>query len=155
CPHRTTFYIQPLGDAGSRYREVMERMRVYAEAFFGVPAKVCDPIPMFEDTFDEKQKQYDADRLIKRLAKRRPHDALVYIGITDKDLVVQGLNFVFGVGERRLRSGVYSLLRYETDDVPLFTRRSLNLLAHEAGHIVSIDHCVNYSCVMQGANSLE
>jgi archaemetzincin len=155
CDHRTTFYIQPLGDAGTRYRDVLERMRLYAEAFFGVPARVLDPIPMFEETLDAKRGQYDADLLINRLARRRPDDALVYIGITEKDLVVQGLNFVFGVGERRLRSGIYSLTRYETDDVPLFTRRSVNLLAHEAGHIVSINHCVEYSCVMQGANSLE
>jgi len=28
-------------------------------------------------------------------------------------------------------------------------------MAHEAGHILSINHCVEYSCVMQGANSLE
>jgi archaemetzincin len=155
CAHRTTFYLQPLGDAATRYGEVMERMRLYAEAFFGVPAKVLDPIPMFEDTLDAKRKQYDADLLINRLARCRPDDALVYIGITEKDLAVPGLNFVFGVGERRLRCGIYSLTRYETDDLPLFTRRSVSLLAHEAGHILSINHCVEYSCVMQGANSLE
>jgi archaemetzincin len=133
----------------------MERMRIYAEAFFGVPARVLDPIPMFEDTLDAKRGQYDADLLINRLARRRPEDALVYIGISEKDLFVQGLNFVFGVGERRLRCGIYSLTRYETEDLPLFTRRSVNLLAHEAGHILSINHCIEYACVMQGANSLE
>ena len=155
CGHRTTFYIQPIGQASTRYRETLERMRTYAEAFFGVPAKVLDPIPMFEDAKVEKRGQYDADLIVRRLAKRRPEDALVYIGITEQDLTVQGLNFVFGIGERRLRCGAYSLTRYETEDVPLFTRRSVNLLAHEAGHILSIDHCIEYSCVMQGANSLE
>src|SRR6185369_10046975 len=155
CAHRTTFYIQPIGNAGTCYREVMERMRLYAEAFFGVPAKVLDPIPMFEDTVDAKRGQYDADQLINRLARRCPEDALVYIGITEKDLFVPGLNFVFGVGDRRQRSGIYSLTRYETDELPLFTRRSVNLLGHEAGHILSINHCVEYSCIMQGANSLE
>jgi archaemetzincin len=155
CAHRTTFYIQPLGQARSRYPEMLERMRVYCEAFFGVPAKILEPTPIYGDTLDEKRKQYDADLLIDRLSKRCPSDALVYIGITDQDLFVHGLNFVFGVGDKRLRSGIYSLTRYETDDLPLFTRRSLNLVAHEAGHILSISHCVEYVCVMQGANSLE
>jgi archaemetzincin len=155
CAHRATIYIQPLGESAARYREALERMRIYSEAFFGVPTKVLNPLPMFEDTLDAKRGQYEADLIINRLAKRIPDDALVYIGITEKDLFVQGLNYVFGVGERRLRSGVYSLTRYETDDVPLFTRRSLNLFTHEAGHILSIDHCVEYSCVMQGANSLD
>lgn len=154
CAHRTTFYLQPLGDAGKKYRETFERMRVYAEAFFGVPAKVLDPIPLFEDAFAEKRGQYDAERIIDRLAERLPPDALVYMGISEKDLFVPGLNFVFGVGDRGQRCGAYSLTRYETEDLPLFTRRSLKLQSHEAGHILSIDHCVTYSCVMQGANSL-
>jgi archaemetzincin len=154
CAHRTTFYLQPLGEAGTRYRETLERMRIYAEAFFGVPAKVLDPIPLFEDTYSEKRKQYDAEGIIDRLSQRIPPDALVYMGIAEKDLYVPDLNFVFGVGHPGLRCGAYSLTRYETEDVALFTRRSLKLLAHEAGHIVSINHCVTYSCVMQGANSL-
>ena len=111
CAHRTTFYIQPIGDSATRYRTVLERMRLYAIAFFGVPAKVLEPIPMLEETLDAKRGQYDADLLINRLARRCPEDALVYIGITEKDLFVPGLNFVFGVGERHLRSGVYSLMR--------------------------------------------
>jgi archaemetzincin len=155
CAHRTTFYIQPLGEASARYRETLERMRTYAEAFFGVPAKVLDPLPMVEEARDAKRGQYDADLLVNHLAKNRPEDALVYIGISEKDLFVQGLNYVFGIGDRGSRCGVYSLTRYESGDVPLFTRRSINLLAHEAGHILSINHCVEYSCVMQGANSLE
>ena len=39
-------------------------------------------------------------------------------------------------------------------DPALFLRRVLKLMTHEAGHILSIEHCVHYRCVMQGANSL-
>ncbi|RPH43571.1 MAG: hypothetical protein EHM91_08660 [Planctomycetota bacterium] len=154
CVHRTTFYLQPLGDAGTKYRETLERMRVYAEAFFGVPAKVLDPIPIFEDAYASKRGQYDAETIIDRLSERRPADALVYMGIAEKDLYVPDLNFVFGVGHPGLRCGAYSLTRYETEEAAVFTRRSLKLLAHEAGHILSIHHCTTYACVMQGANSL-
>jgi archaemetzincin len=155
CEHRTTFYLQPLGGAGTRYRETLERMRTYAEAFFGVPAKVLDPIPLFEDALNSTRGQYDASRIIQALAERHPPDALVYIGITEKDLYSTGLNFVFGQGSLHQRCGVYSLVRYQNPDERLFMRRSLKLLSHEAGHILSIDHCTVYSCVMQGANTLE
>jgi archaemetzincin len=155
CIHRTTFYLQPLGGAGERYRETLERMRLYAEAFFGVPARVLGPIPVFEDTCEPERGQYDATRIIGHLTRRIPADALVYMGITEKDLFSKGLHFVFGEGSLYERCGIYSLTRYETEDVPLFTRRSLKLLSHEAGHILSIHHCVTWSCVMQGANSLE
>lgn len=155
CEHRTTFYLQPLGTAGTAYRETLERMRTYAEAYFGVPAKLLDPIPMFEETYDAPRKQYHATRIIQRLAERHPPDALVYMGIADKDLYSTGLNFVFGEGSLHQRCGVYSLVRYQTPDERVFTRRSLKLLSHEAGHILSIDHCTVYACVMQGANTLE
>jgi len=151
---RTTFYIQPLGSAGKSYKEVLERMRLYAEAFFGVPAKVLDPIPMFEEALVAKRSQYDSTLIINLLADRVPKDALVYIGITDKDLFSEGLNFVFGEASLNWKCGVYSLVRYQTKDDALFTRRSLNLLSHESGHILSLEHCVTYACVMQGANNL-
>jgi len=155
CGHRSTIYLRPLGDAGTRYRETLERMRRYAEAYFGVPAKLLDPIPMFEEALESKRGQYDASRIIQALAERLPPDALVYMGITGKDLYSPGLNFVFGQGSLHERCGVYSLLRYQTPDDRVFTRRSLKLLSHEAGHILSINHCTVYSCVMQGANTLE
>lgn len=155
CDHRTTFYIQPLGEAGTHYKDVLERMRVHSQAYFGVPAKVLDSIPLLDSAFESKRNQYNATKIIDFLAERAPADALVYVGITDRDLYSEGLNFVFGEGSLHFRSGVYSLVRYETPDPVQFLRRSLKLVSHESGHILSIDHCAEWSCVMQGANSLE
>jgi archaemetzincin len=155
CAHRTTFYIQPLGGAATRYREMLERMRVHSEAYFGVPVKVLGAAPMFEETLARERSQYNASRIIDLMSAQVPKDALVFIGITEKDLYSPGLNFVFGEASLQRRCGVYSLCRYETAELPLFTRRSLKLISHESGHILSIEHCVTHACVMQGANSLE
>ncbi|HZE99336.1 MAG TPA: archaemetzincin [Planctomycetota bacterium] len=155
CGHRTTFYLQPLGEASTRYRGVLERIRAHSEAYFGVPAKILDPVPMVADALEPERKQYHATRIIRHLADRLPPDALVSMGITDRDLYSEGLNFVFGEGSLHQRCGVYSLRRFETDDAPLFLRRTLKLVSHEAGHILSIEHCAVWSCVMQGANTLE
>lgn len=153
---RSRFYIQPLGGAEGRYAEVLGRMARFAEAYFGVSAKVLDPIPLLEEARSERRDQYDATRLIGYLSERVPDDALVFIGITEKDLYSEGLNFVFGEASLHWRCGVYSLVRYENKgDLSLFTRRSLKLLAHESGHILSIPHCVAYECVMEGANTLQ
>lgn len=152
---RRVFRIQPLGDLPARILETIAAMRDYAEIFFGVAAKVCDPVPMFENGFVKSRGQYNAGMIIGQLTERAPADAVVYIGITDQDLFSEGLNFVFGQGSLRDRTGVYSLRRYETRDAALFLRRSLKLMAHEVGHIFSIHHCVTWKCVMNGANSLE
>ena len=53
-------------------------------------------------------------------------------------------------------------LAFRTFDRPPVTvgkvfvnRRALKLMTHEAGHVLSIAHCVTYRCVMQGSNTLE
>ncbi len=152
---RTTFYLQPLGDAAERHPALLSRMRDYAEAFFGVPARLLPAIPLFEETWVPERSQHHSTRIIGRLAARRPADALVYAGFTTADLYSQGLNYVFGEGSLANRCGVYSWHRYGTPDPALFLRRVLKLMSHEAGHILSIDHCIFYKCVMQGSNSLQ
>lgn len=154
CAHRKIFYIQPVGDALAKYRETIERMRAYAEIFFNTPAQIADPIPLLDAAHVETRRQYDSTKIIEHLAGRVPKDALVYVGITEKDLFSKGFNFVFGEGSLANRCGIYSLVRYESKDPKVFLRRALKLMSHEVGHILSIDHCVTYACVMQGANHL-
>jgi archaemetzincin len=163
CAHRTTIYIQVLDSRPGRlgfgprseaaYPKVVERMREYLEAFYGVRAVTLPPIPMIEEARVTARDQYDADVLTDRLAQRVPADAVAYVGLTKEDLFAPGLNFVFGVGSLSARAGVYSMRRLQTDDARLFLERALKLVVHETGHILSIHHCVEWRCVMQGANS--
>lgn len=158
-PNRRTserfyFYLQPLGDAAEKHPVLLERTRAYAEAFFGLPARQLPALPLPEETYVPQRRQYNSTRLIERLAERAPADALIFAGFTSEDLFSPGLNYVFGEGSLSARTGVYSLHRYGTPDPALFLRRVLKLVSHEAGHILSIHHCVRWRCVMQGANSL-
>lgn len=154
-PGRSAVVIQPLGETAASHRETLELMREYAEIFLGLPARIADPIPMFENGYVPQRGQYNSTMIIGQLAERVPPDALVHMGITDHDLFSRGLNFVFGEGNLSNRCGVYSLHRYRTPDRELFVRQALKLMTHEAGHILSVHHCVAWKCVMQGANSLE
>ena len=163
CKHRTTIYIQVLDSRPGRlgfgprseavYPKVVERMREYLEAFYGMPAVTLPPLPMIEEAYVANRDQYDADALTDLLAQGVPADAVAYVGLTKEDLFAPGLNFVFGVGSLGARAGVYSMRRLQTDDARLFLERGLKLVVHETGHIFSIHHCVEWRCVMQGANS--
>jgi archaemetzincin len=164
CAHRTTIYFRlltaPIGRrsqmAGAEEREAraFEEMRLYAERYFAAPAKVLPAMPIFAETVDAGRGQADGSAVIDRLVASRPEDALIYVGIAEDDLYARGFNYVFGQGDLARRTGVYSLRRFQTKDERLFLKRALKLLAHEAGHILSIHHCVMWSCLMQGANSL-
>jgi archaemetzincin len=151
---RDKIYIQPVGTLNQTYKTIIEKMKDYATAFFGIKTVVNQPVPYFASAYNSSRGQYNASLILNRLAGKIPEDALAFVGITDRDLYVEGLNFVFGIGSDYARGGVYSLIRLEDEDFNLFLRRSLKLMSHEIGHILSIAHCIKYRCVMNGSNSL-
>lgn len=151
---RHTIYLVPMGEAHRQWPETLEKMREYASMFFNCETRIAEALPMFDAAYDAERRQYDSDILIRYLVRRAPADALMYIGITDSDLFAPGLNFVFGSGSLVNRCGVYSLVRLKDEDSALFLRRSIGLMTHEAGHLLSITHCVRYKCLMNGSNSL-
>ena len=73
-------------------------------------------------------------------------------------------NFVFGLASYTKRVGVFSFARFnpsffdepEPDNVENYLLyRSCSTLVHEICHTFGIAHCVFYSCLMNGSNSLE
>jgi archaemetzincin len=150
----STIYIQPLGEMDLRYRKIISKMSEFAKIVFNCEVKELDEIAIYKDCYNISRGQYNADKIIDKLRKTIPKDAIAYIGITNKDLYSGDLNFVFGVGNPYFRTGVYSLVRLESADEKLFLKRSLKLMVHELGHIFSISHCVFYKCIMNGSNSL-
>ena len=152
---RAILYIRPLGDGMKKHGAVIEQMREFAQIYFGAEAKLLEPAPMPPNALDRDRGQYDATRVHTTLRESMPERAIAYIGLTDDDLYSKGLNFVFGEGSLRERVGIYSLHRLDSPDPAQFLRRSLKLMCHEVGHIFSIQHCIEYLCCMNGANSLE
>eukprot|EP01102_Stenamoeba_stenopodia_P013530 TRINITY_DN4402_c0_g1_i2.p1 TRINITY_DN4402_c0_g1~~TRINITY_DN4402_c0_g1_i2.p1 ORF type:complete len:212 (-),score=22.13 TRINITY_DN4402_c0_g1_i2:56-691(-) len=82
-------------------------------------------------------------------------DARFVVGITMLDLYPdEKWNFVFGEASPKDGTGVYSFARYgEAEDELLL--RSLKTLVHEILHLCGIEHCIYFSCCINGSNSLE
>jgi archaemetzincin len=147
---RRAFVLQPLGEVAERHAATLGRMLDYAAVFFGLDARLAAPIPLFENAHVGPRNQYSSSMVLDDLAGRAPADALIYLGVTHHDLFARGKKYVFGESSLEGRAGVCSLARLEDSE-----RRALKLATHEAGHLLSIAHCVSYRCVMQGANTLE
>jgi archaemetzincin len=154
-PDRAAFVLQPLGDVERRHGPLIGQLRAYAEAFFGLEARTAEARPLPGAAQVPKRGQHNSSMILDDLVEAVPRDALVLLAVTDQDLFARGKKYVFGEGHLQRRSGVFSLARLETPDPDLFLRRSLKLMSHEAGHILSIAHCVKRRCVMQGSNTLE
>ncbi len=151
-PARAAFHLQPLGDVDP---DLLVLIRDYGAAFFGLPARIGRSTPVPGAAYVGTRAQHNSSMILDMLADKVDDDALITLAVTDEDLFARGKKYVFGEGDLRRRVGVCSLARLRDRDPALFRRRALKLATHEAAHILSIPHCVNRRCLMQGANTLE
>lgn len=89
--------------------------------------------------------------VIQKVIEREGFD--LGLGVVDRDLYVEGLNFVFGIAYRN--ASVISLTRLKSGDKELFMRRAVKEAIHELGHLFGLDHCENPKCVMHFSNCLK
>jgi archaemetzincin len=100
-----------------------------------------------------RRDQYDANVLLGCT-----HEASVRaptLGVTEVDLYVEGLNFVFGLAESPGKAAVISLHRLRSNvDTARLRERAVKEAVHELGHTFGLPHCANPDCVMHFSNSL-
>jgi archaemetzincin len=103
--------------------------------------------------------QYDAAKVlaeVEKLAKRLEVDRS--LGVTDEDLYVLGMNFVFGQAQLPGRAAIVSTYRLKDatsyGEAELFPIRIVKEGVHEIGHTLGLAHCQDSSCVMYFSNSL-
>jgi archaemetzincin len=166
--NRRKIYIQPLGDFGSKQREVISLTAEYIGIYFNLPVKTLGDMPLSTIPDEARRVHPDwGDRQVltthvldKVLSPRLPKDAFGFISFTSSDLWPgAGWNFVFGQASLRDRVGVWSLYRFgdpaaSGEAFRLCLRRTAALGTHELGHMFSILHCTAYECNMCGSNSL-
>jgi archaemetzincin len=157
-------YVLPIGDlaAGPSLRDLED----YAERFFMMPVEVL-PAVTIEAThartrMNDGLRQLLAPEVTDWLRTQLPDDAYCLIGLTMIDLYPEeSWNFVFGQASLSDRVGVFSFARNDytylgepPGDPKLVFQRAMKVMTHEIGHMFGIQHCVHWSCDMNGSNSV-
>lgn len=106
-----------------------------------------------------ERNQYFSTPIVERLAATGVCELVV--GITELDLYIPILTFVFGeaqlggtsalVSYHRLRQEFYGLPR----DPALLLERLVKEAIHEVGHTSGLTHCDDYDCVMAATHAVE
>ncbi len=101
--------------------------------------------------FDPRRRQHASGAILRWLVETGPKDGKV-LGVTDRDLFIPILTYVFGEAQLGGKAAVVSTARL-AEDVELFGRRLLverlaKEAVHEVGHAFGLVHCGTPACVM-------
>jgi len=118
-------------------------------------------MPVPQDAYNASRRQYHSTSILARIQdyveKSRVDQVL---GVTEVDLYVPRLNFVFGEAQCPGRNAIISLFRLKPEfygrspNRSLFVERSLKEAVHEVGHTLGLVHCSNSACIMFFSNSI-
>lgn len=111
--------------------------------------------------FSAERKQYHSTLILAHILSLIPEDGTKIVGITNVDIYIPILTFLFGeaqlggkgaiVSSFRLRNPFYGL----PEDKALQHNRLVKEILHELGHTLGLIHCPNYECVMHSSTYVE
>lgn len=133
--------------------------KVFPEATHVILKNVM-PIP--QDTYNAMRGQYNSSSILMKIRdyiKKFMADHV--LGITDVDLYVPRLNFVFGEAQSPGKTAIISLFRLKPEfysqpsNRELYIERSIKEAVHEIGHTFGLGHCHNPTCIMFFSNNIQ
>lgn len=127
----------------------------------GVDTARVAPLPDIAYARDEARNQYSSTLVLRQAQKHRPPDAARMIILTERDIFIPMLSFVFGQAQLDGPLAVLSFarLRQEFYGLPpnhaLFLVRVRKETLHEIGHTLGLTHCADTRCTMSLSTSIQ
>jgi archaemetzincin len=145
-------------DTGALKKIESELEEIYPETECSVLNEIM-PIPA--DAYNHARRQFHSTHILARInsyIKQTQADCM--LGVTEVDLYVPHLNFVFGEASCPGKTAVISLFRLKPEfyehpaNREVFIERCVKEAVHEIGHTLGLRHCKNPTCVMFFSNSI-
>ena len=145
--------------AGPPEAGLLGDVRQALESSYGLPARLHLGAERPVDSFVPRRGQHASGKILAWLSSRAPDGSRRVLGVTDADLFIPILTFVFGEAELRGRAAVVSTARLSGQDgMPaepsLLAARLVKECIHELGHTFGLIHCRVPGCAMARSASL-
>jgi len=143
--------VAPVGFAPA---EVLSAMEAALDAAFALPVGRVEAIDEPAPAFSPQREQWSSTAFLEALLPRVPEAATRLLGVTERDLFVPVLSFVYGQAQLGGKVAVVSLarLRPEFHGLPgspeVLARRAAAEAVHEVGHTFGLVHCPDRRCPM-------
>lgn len=154
---RSTIAVVAVGALSPRTAAVESSVRAFLCVFLQLPVTEERRLELPPGA----EEPYEAEDVLEQVSDSAAEGALVTLGILDHELAIEGFGSVAGVGAERWRAGVYAFPSFEPDEETpparrdaLYRTRALRIVAHEASHVLGLQHCVFYACLMNGIREI-
>ena len=114
-----------------------------------------------EDFFSSEREQYFSTQIIAEAIKLTDKFDGKIILLTDVDIYVPVLTFIFGEAQLNGKHAILSVCRLHEEfysgisDEQLLFDRTIKETLHELGHCYGLRHCVDWDCVMHSSSGIE
>jgi archaemetzincin len=136
---------------------MIEHVRKHVARAFGVTVQVFESPARPADSYDARRKQHSSTRILRWLLEAGPRGSKV-LGVTDADLFIPILTFVFGEAQLGGGAAVVSTARLSEPAPEIDGRLVIERLAkeavHEMGHAFGLLHCGTPRCAMSRSASV-
>jgi archaemetzincin len=147
-------YVGAIGDTpGGPDRAALDAIgRALGGAFAGPLREVA--LPPIDFAYDARRNQYGSIPVLERLLATCPPDAHRLLAVTERDLFIPVLTFVYGQAQLNGVVAVMSLARLRQEfyglppDGGVLCERAAKEALHETGHTYGLVHCLDRGCAM-------
>lgn len=145
---------------GSVSRQALDWIENAAAEWFPFPVQRLPALDIPETAFDPKRKQYQSIEIMKMLAQTAPPHSRRILGVTEVDLAIPMLSFLFGQAQFDGPVAIVSLCRLHQEfyglpaQESLLRERTVKEVLHELGHTFGLVHCSDPACAMSLATHI-
>jgi archaemetzincin len=131
----------------------LDDVRAHVQRVYGLPTVVWPGAERPADSYDARRGQHASSRILEWLAQHRPDGSVRTLGLTDVDLFMPILTFVYG--EAQLNGPVAVVSTARLGGLPgaagarILAARLAKESVHELGHSFGLLHCDSVRCVMK------
>ncbi len=128
---------------------VLQEIAINIEKTYRLPCEICDPLPIPELAYDPARDQYNSKIILESL-NLESQEPIKILAITEVDLFIPIMKYVFGLSIIGGRSAVISLYRMYADGASngILIQRAIKTAIHELAHTFGMKHCKVKRCVM-------